>query len=304
MAIDFKYIIKVRLPGGFLFKRLIMAIKYFFSNPSSYQARIYLKLYILEYLFTILAINNNYGFKNINKLLKQYNEKDFYNFNGIKIAKSVIKRSPIDFLGEYNSLIAPYLNPDLPDIDEGTYEQFGVEVNKGDVVFDAGSNVGLFTAFAIKKSVKEIHAFEPVNSTYNELLKTAELNDNADTKLYINKLGLSNKNEQIKIGYAVNPAANSILLNANHGFEMIDCVTLDDYVRTNNIQKVDFIKADIEGAERLMLEGARETMRKFKPKLAICTYHFPDDKDVLTEIIIKANPDYVIEYSSHKLFAK
>ncbi len=66
---------------------------------------------------------------------------------------------------------------------------------------------------------------------------------------------------------------------------------------------MDFIKADIEGAERKMLKGAKETLRKYAPKLSICTYHLPDDKEVLTKIILEANPAYIITYKWDKLYA-
>ena len=66
---------------------------------------------------------------------------------------------------------------------------------------------------------------------------------------------------------------------------------------------VDFIKADIEGYERYMLEGAQETLRRFAPKLALCTYHFPDDPEVLAALITKANPAYRIVQRRAKLYA-
>jgi hypothetical protein len=69
------------------------------------------------------------------------------------------------------------------------------------------------------------------------------------------------------------------------------------------ILKVDFIKADIEGTERDMLKGATSVLKIFAPKLAICTYHLPDDPEVLKNIILKANPNYRIVQLNHKLFA-
>ncbi|GHV33865.1 hypothetical protein FACS1894187_03280 [Synergistales bacterium] len=66
---------------------------------------------------------------------------------------------------------------------------------------------------------------------------------------------------------------------------------------------MDFIKADIEGYERYMLKGAAKTLKKFAPKLALCTYHLPDDPEVMEKIIKEANPAYNVIQKRTKLFA-
>ena len=73
-----------------------------------------------------------------------------------------------------------------------------------------------------------------------------------------------------------------------------ESITLDEFASQQNLNKIDFIKADIEGAERNLLMGATNVMRKFAPKIAVRTYHLPDDSKVLRDIIRKANPKYTI----------
>lgn len=85
--------------------------------------------------------------------------------------------------------------------------------------------------------------------------------------------------------------------------EKITITTLDKFVEEKNLTRVDFIKADIEGAERDMLRGARNVLKTFAPKLAICTYHLQDDPTVLEKIIKETNPDYTVVHLRHKLFA-
>lgn len=51
-----------------------------------------------------------------------------------------------------------------------------------------------------------------------------------------------------------------------------------------------------------MLKGAVNVLRDFAPKLSICTYHLPDDKMVLEQIVKDANPDYIIEHDYKKMY--
>lgn len=57
----------------------------------------------------------------------------------------------------------------------------------------------------------------------------------------------------------------------------VDAISIDEYVSENNIEKVDFIKMDIEGAEMKALKGAEQTLIKHRPQLAISIYHSNND---------------------------
>jgi hypothetical protein len=57
----------------------------------------------------------------------------------------------------------------------------------------------------------------------------------------------------------------------------VKSISIDDFVTQNNLPKVDFIKLDIEGSECWALRGAINTIRKFKPQLAITIYHGKSD---------------------------
>jgi FkbM family methyltransferase len=202
--------------------------------------------------------------------------------------------------------------------DEGPYGytdgSFDVTVKKGDIVIDAGVWIGDFSAYASSKGAV-VYAFEPVNKTFQMLCRTEMINNVNDRgRIYPVQKGLGHSDCEIDMALVQgNSGANSIcvdfidsLVSMNvkiKGTEKISITTLDKFVEENKLERVDFIKADIEGAERDMLKGATNVLKTFAPKLAICTYHLPDDPTVLEKIIKDANPAYTVVHLKHKLFA-
>jgi len=179
---------------------------------------------------------------------------------------------------------------------------FDVSVKSGDVVIDAGAWIGDFSAYSSSKGAIS-YAFEPVHSVYSFLKKTSDLNREKGTIHCIDK-GLSNYKGEASISLGDHSGANSMTKkHIDKKVETISITTLDDFVAENKIAKIDFIKADIEGEERNMLRGAKWVLKNHAPKLAICTYHFPDDPETLEKIILEANPKYKVVHLRHKLFA-
>ena len=60
------------------------------------------------------------------------------------------------------------------------------------------------------------------------------------------------------------------------------------------LAKVDFIKMDIEGAERKAIMGARNTIAKFRPRMALCIYHVKGDETMVPKLVHDAVPDYKV----------
>ena len=177
-----------------------------------------------------------------------------------------------------------------------------MNTKKTNIIFDIGSNIGSFTKLLSKRiNYKEIHLFEASTEIYN--YSKIYLND--IDNLYINNIALSNNNENkilykcpkdIKEGKKIkddkivlkvggcngnsNIGWNTMLQSKDPGQpldnfhdymdkEIVNCITLDKYVKENNITNIDLIKMDIEGYEGQGLEGAFETIQKFKPLLYI-----------------------------------
>jgi|GEM_PF-3449383 len=70
----------------------------------------------------------------------------------------------------------------------------------------------------------------------------------------------------------------------------IASVSLDAFCRENSLDRVDFIKMDVEGAEVKALTGAREIIQQFTPKMALSAYHDPGDIAKLPALVESIAP--------------
>lgn len=143
-------------------------------------------------------------------------------------------------------------------------------------VISGGASDGLVTIHFLEAFLKleKIYAFEPLyqefkKAEYDLILKNSN-------KVEIIEKGLLDKNTTANI--VVNGTSSKIhsYLSSEITRE-IETISVDDFVEVNNIEKVDFIKMDIEGAELKALKGAEKTIVNHRPQLAICIYHSYED---------------------------
>jgi len=253
--------------------------------------------------------------------LKQNDKESYFDFKGAKlpdVSNDQGKVSVLKIVFEDVFLIPCFYGDNheksvvnLVDqyMEEGPYGytdgSFDVTVKKNDVVIDVGAWIGDFSAYAASKGAIA-YAFEPVNETFQLLQKTKVLNNvRGGGKINPVQKGLSNRECEMDMSIMnTSGGGNSIVVERNGCMsEKVSITTLDKFVEENKLERVDFIKSDIEGAERDMLRGASNVLKTFAPKLAICTYHFPDDPEVLENIIKEANPAYTVVHLRHKLVA-
>lgn len=309
-----KWQIKHRMPGGDLFKCALN------TNHSDYELEYYMYLHdlyknpLLRYLLGV-ALSDKQKQNKFYNYIDDYREKenDYYTFliDGKKVNLPVPDYQDRKiYRTELIDLILPYLmgyprNGKLP-FHEGPYEYGPVELKEESIVFDLGANFGMFSAFASSKGC-EVHAFEPTIKTIDKyLLKTSRINSN----IIVNDIAVSNEDGTQEFTIDEKDCrCNGIsktktnLLEHEESKILIPTTTIDTYVDKNNLKTVDFIKADIEGAERLMLEGAKRTLKEYEPDISICYYHLLDDYKVLTNLILEANPNYVIDHKWKKIYA-
>ncbi|WP_342738811.1 FkbM family methyltransferase [Bradyrhizobium sp. B117] len=163
------------------------------------------------------------------------------------------------------------------------YEYSGVKpaiaAKAGDIVIEAGSCYGdtsLYFATKVGPEGKVI-GFEFIPENLDILRQNLELNPKYASNIEIIERPVWETSE--KILYMMNNGPGSQVSERPlfQGAVEVKTISIDDMVRERNLPRVDFIKMDIEGAELSALKGAVGTLERFKPSLAICVYHKPND---------------------------
>lgn len=70
-----------------------------------------------------------------------------------------------------------------------------------------------------------------------------------------------------------NEAIDFVSMTPNTPIVKMNAVTVDEFVESNNFNKIDYLKMDVEGAEINILKGSVNTIKKFRPSLAVAVYH-------------------------------
>ncbi len=167
----------------------------------------------------------------------------------------------------------------------------------GEVVFDCGACLGdISTIFAaLVGNSGEVHLFDPVPLHAQICQCHADLNPTLRNIFNIQTLAVGNTSTMasgaVQNAMSISPGGCAV--------DNFESISLDDYVMRNDVRKVDYIKMDIEGSEIVALQGSAMILHKFKPRLAICTYHKPSDIWEIPKLIKKLNPEYKIYFGHH-----
>lgn len=81
----------------------------------------------------------------------------------------------------------------------------------------------------------------------------------------------------------------------------VSTVTIDELVSSRSLRRVDFIKMDIEGAELAALQGAEQSIRRHRPRLAISLYHALKDFDSIPRHLSDLDLDYAFYLGHHTI---
>ena len=171
------------------------------------------------------------------------------------------------------------------------YQRRGVTVRDSDVVIDVGAHLGTFTRVALQRGARVVVAVEPdpINAYCLERTFQSEI-----TAGRVRVVKAAAWHTTGSLTFELGEASQTGRVASGKGKRAVGvrAVTLDQMASELRLDRVDFIKMDIEGAERHALAGARRLLARHKPRLAICIYHAPDDAEVVPRVVLSANDRY------------
>jgi len=142
------------------------------------------------------------------------------------------------------------------------------------VVFDVGANIGDYSLLLQRYlPAARVYAFEPAGSTYRQLLRhLAEAGGQRNIKPY--NMGFSDAEKTLELySYTVEGQEVSLLSSIDlrqptqvvdvrtSASERIQVQTIDHFCEAEGIERIDFLKLDVEGHELAVLRGARRMLR-------------------------------------------
>ena len=185
------------------------------------------------------------------------------------------------------------------------FERDGVRIQpeEGEYVVDGGACLG-DTALVFSNAVGpsgRVYSFDPVEDN----LEVCAFNvaQFALDNVTVFPFGLSHENVDAAPIRLNTYAPGFSSGNAAHNNMVVPLRSLDSLVKSGEIEGVDFIKLDIEGAEMETLVGAKETIDTFSPKMALSLHHRPDDFFQIINYLKHAHPQYQLylgHYTIHR----
>lgn len=146
-------------------------------------------------------------------------------------------------------------------------------LHPGMIVIDGGANVGQFTLLASTGVGPhgQVHSFEPVPATFDRL--RFHIRSNGLRNVHLNQAALWRQRERLTLSLPQEMLDNLGAYSA--GFECsrteveAPALTLDDYVAESELQRVDLVKLDVEGAELFALQGMEQVLDRHRPLLLV-----------------------------------
>lgn len=220
-------------------------------------------------------------FMKLKNIAKTYYWRWLNKWQNWELYRSVARNAPIIYKDKYDIRFVIYpwdrsnIHNVISDANERVeYEVMSLLIERDDVVFDVGANIGRISVFASRLTGPngKVFAFEAVPDTYWRLCETLALNRCREVvpvnKAIFNELGNVTMNLFEPTYSAWNTLGRPIMLTtegktiAPKTSTNVQSDTLDHFCSVRNIDRINFLKVDVEGFEKQVFVGAQDLLRE------------------------------------------
>ncbi len=142
-----------------------------------------------------------------------------------------------------------------------------------------------------------IYGFDPL---YNSLNNRVIFKDSSRVRIYPLALWY-HRDKLVFKASKDNPEGSQIVtgIGGDKETKEVGAISIDEFIKENKIKKIDFIKLDVEGAELQILKGAKITLKRDRPQLAVAIYHKKEDLFKIPIFLIRTLKDYKYRISNY-----
>jgi len=194
---------------------------------------------------------------------------------------------------------------------EENYTRFpGFSVKDDDIIVDIGAHIGVFSIFAaVRAKNGRIYSYEPFLENFRLLEKNISMNSLSNINIF--NLGVCGKERERNLFVEKDTGGHNLYNNLNLGSREIRCTTIEGIFNSNNLDQINFLKIDCEGAEYEILFNTPKDVFKKIDKISL-EYHSSSSnlntelknflRNMNFDIILIDKPTEHILYGKNKQF--
>ena len=151
------------------------------------------------------------------------------------------------------------------------------------IIIDIGANIGSVSLILAKKfKDSKVYAIEPTNYAFNKLSTNLDLNDDLKDRVFLKQLFVSENKKPQKVWSSWNFEKSNNKHQKHMGtlkeIKQNSYIRLEEFIETEKLTSVDFIKLDVDGHELDVLKSGEKSLAKIKPVIfiEIAPYLYPE----------------------------
>ena len=255
-------------------------------------------LFIMAILFFVYVVYNR-------RIVRKTNPANYQTFiknvNFFSFVRKIVKNRLFLIMPTFNPSIQLYCRAghEMQNLVNGEYEEHVIKIFKPkqeEIVVDVGAHLGMYS-LEVAKQVQKVIAIEANNEIFELLKKNIQKNELSNI-LPINIAVFDSVGSRFLNVFGDKTGMGSIVLDSEDNTKKIQVKTdtLDNILKEIKIQKIDWIKIDVEGAEIEVLKGAKKTISSNKDHLKLIIETHNDKNKIKVEEMLKQ--DFSLNFKS------